>query len=172
MFELSETHQMLRDTCRDFADRELAPVAADLDRNHQYPQAQIKQLAELGLMSVAVDVEWGGSGLDNLAYAIAMEEISRGCASTGVVMSVNNSFIATRFPWPPTRRRKNSSALASGEKLGCFALTEPGNGSDAGADSTTAILDGDEWVINGTKSGLPTGTRPTRPSFLPPQIRA
>lgn len=159
MFELSETHQMLRDTCRDFADRELAPVAADLDRNHQYPQAQIKQLAELGLMSVAVDEQWGGSGLDNLAYAIAMEEISRGCASTGVVMSVNNSLYCDPVSKKATDAQKEEflRPFASGEKLGCFALTEPGNGSDAGAASTTAILDGDEWVINGTKSWITNG---------------
>ena len=91
MFDLSEMHQMLRKTCRDFADKELRPRAAQFDREHQYPAAQIKNLADLGLMGIFVPEHDGGAGLDVMAYALAMEEISRGCASCGVVMSVNNS---------------------------------------------------------------------------------
>src|SRR4051812_33335981 len=91
MFELDETHEMLRKTARDFADKELAPVAAALDREHRFPGEQVKRLAGLGLMGVAVAEEDGGAGLTSFAYALAMEEVSRGCASTGVVMSVNNS---------------------------------------------------------------------------------
>lgn len=159
MFQLTETHEMLRDTCRDFADKELAPKAGAIDKSHEYPQEQVRQLAELGLMSVAIDEEWGGSGLDNLAYAIAMEEICRGCASTGVVMSVNNSLYCDPINKFATTAQKETflKPFAQGQKLGCFALTEPGNGSDAGAASTTAVLDGEEWVINGTKSWITNG---------------
>jgi butyryl-CoA dehydrogenase len=159
MFTLSETHQMLRQTCRDFADKELKPVAAELDRSHRYPENEVKKLTELGLMGVAVEEKWGGSGLDVLAYAIAMEEVSRGCASTGVVMSVNNSLYCDPVSKFATDAQKETwlKPFASGEKLGCFALSEPGNGSDAGAASTTAIQDGDQWVINGTKSWITNG---------------
>ena len=88
---LPETHQMLQKTCRDFADNELKPIASKIDREHFYPKEQIKKMGELGLMAVAIPEKYGGTGLDYVAYAIAMEEISRGCASTGVIMSVNNS---------------------------------------------------------------------------------
>ncbi|MBL92899.1 MAG: acyl-CoA dehydrogenase [Myxococcales bacterium] len=159
MYQLSETHEMLRETCRDFADKELAPLAGEFDQKHLFPENQVKKLAELGLMSVAVEERWGGSGLDNLAYAVAMEEISRGCASVGVVMSVNNSLYCDPVSKKATDAQKENflKPFATGEKLGCFALTEPGNGSDAGAASTTAVRDGDEWVINGTKSWITNG---------------
>ncbi len=159
MYQLSETHEMLRETCRDFADKELAPLAGEFDQKHLFPENQVKKLAELGLMSVAVEERWGGSGLDNLAYAVAMEEISRGCASVGVVMSVNNSLYCDPVSKKATDAQKEKflKPFATGEKLGCFALTEPGNGSDAGAASTTAVRDGDEWVINGTKSWITNG---------------
>jgi butyryl-CoA dehydrogenase len=159
MFELSETHEMLLTTVRDFADKELMPKAAKHDHEHLYPAEQVKQLVELGLMGVAVHEDDGGSGLDNLAYAIAMEEVSRGCASTGVIMSVNNSLYCDPVKAFATDAQKDQwlKPYASGEKLGCFALSEPGNGSDAGAARTTAELDGDEWVLNGTKSWITNG---------------
>ncbi len=159
MFQLSEIHEMLRDTCRDFADKELTPKAGEIDKSHEYPQEQVNKLAELGLMSVAIEEAWGGSGLDNLAYAIAMEEISRGCASTGVVMSVNNSLYCDPVSKFASDSQKDIflKPFATGQKLGCFALTEPGNGSDAGAASTTAVSDGDSWVLNGTKSWITNG---------------
>jgi len=159
MFQLSETHEMLKKTCRDFADKELRPIAGELDREHRFPKEQVAKMAELGLMGVAVPDDQGGTGLDNLAYAIAMEEISRGCASSGVIMSVNNSLYCD-----PVMKYANDAQkevwlkpFASGEKLGCFALSEPGNGSDAGAARTTAELDGDHWVLNGTKSWITNG---------------
>lgn len=159
MFTLPETHEMLRDTCRNFAERELKPVAGDLDREHRYPKEIVARLAELGLMGVAIPEEEGGAGLDTLAYAIAMEEISRGCASTGVVMSVNNSLYCDpvlKFG-SPEQRKTFLAPFARGEKLGCFALTEPGNGSDAAAAKTTARLDGDHWVLNGVKAWITNG---------------
>ena len=159
MFELEEHHQLIRKTCRDLADKHLAPVAAELDREHRYPKNEVARLVELGLMGIAVSEEDGGAGLDNLTYAIAMEEVSRGCASTGVVMSVNNSLYCDPVMKFATTDQKKSwlQPFASGEKLGCFALTEPGNGSDAGAARTTAVLEGDEWVLNGTKSWITNG---------------
>ncbi|XP_078451568.1 short-chain specific acyl-CoA dehydrogenase, mitochondrial isoform X1 [Lampetra fluviatilis] len=154
--ELPETHQMLRQTCRDFADRELTPVASRLDREHSFPGEQIKKMGQLGLLAMAVPEQYGGAGLDTLAYVIALEEISRGCASTGVIMSVNNSLFlgpvlkygsdAIKEKWIPS--------FTDGQKIGCFGLSEPGNGSDAGAASTTARVDGDSWVINGTKAWI------------------
>jgi len=159
MFELSETHLMLRETCRSFAEKELKPVAAALDREHRFPAEQVARLAQLGLMGVAVPEEEGGAGLDAMAYAIAMEEISRGCASTGVIMSANNSLYCDPLLKFGTAEQKKEylAPFASGQKLGCFALTEPGNGSDAGAATTMAVLEGDQWVLNGTKSWITNG---------------
>jgi butyryl-CoA dehydrogenase len=159
MFALSETHEMLRKTCRDFAEKELKPIAAVLDREHRYPDKQVAKLAEMGLMGVSIPQEEGGAGLDNFAYAIAMEEISRGCASTGVIMSANNSLYCDPvFKFGrPEQKQTFLAPFASGEKLGCFALSEPGNGSDAGAARTTAELRGDYWVLNGTKAWITNG---------------
>lgn len=159
MFTLPETHEMLRTTCREFADRELAPIAAQLDREHRFPREQVAQLAEMGLMGVAIPEEDGGTGLDNFAYAIAIEEISRGCASTGVIMSVNNSLYCDPVSKFGTSAQKQRflSPFAAGKQLGCFALSEPGNGSDAGAAKTTAVRQGDSWVLNGTKAWITNG---------------
>ena len=159
MFTLPETHQMLRQTCREFADKELIPVAAQLDREHRFPAAQVARMAEMGLMGIAIPEEEGGAGLDTLAYALAMEEISRGCASTGVIMSVNNSLYCDPL-WKfgtPAQKKVFLEPFASGRQLGCFALSEPGNGSDAGAARTTAERHGDHWVLNGTKAWITNG---------------
>ncbi|XP_063065896.1 short-chain specific acyl-CoA dehydrogenase, mitochondrial [Engraulis encrasicolus] len=154
--ELPEMHQMMRQTCRDYADRELTPIAGKLDKEHVYPAKQIRELGEMGVMAVEVPEELGGAGLDYLAYALAMEEISRGCASTGVVVSVNNSlYIGPILKYGNEEQKKAwITPFTTGEKVGCFALSEPGNGSDAGAASTTARLEGDEWVLNGTKAWI------------------
>ena len=164
MFKLSETHEDIRKIARKLADEMLAPLAAKHDREHLYPAAQVKKLAELGFMGVAVSDEYGGTGLDNLAYAIAMEEVSRGCASTGVIMSVNNSLYCAPVESYATAAQKKVwlAPFASGEKLGCFALSEPGNGSDAGAAACTATLVTDDtlgecWELNGTKAWITNG---------------
>lgn len=153
---LPDTHQMLYKTCRDFAEGELKPIAAEIDRNHVFPKEQIKKMGEMGLMSVTVPQELSGTGLDTLAYAIAMEEISRGCASTGVIMSVHNSLFlgAIQKFGNKQQHEKYIVPFVAAEKLGCFALSEPGNGSDAGAASTTAQFDQDNYVVNGTKSWI------------------
>lgn len=150
---------MIQDMCRTFAEEQLKPHAGDWDRNHTFPADAVKQLGELGMMGVDVPLEDGGSGLDYLAYAIAMEEISYGCASLGTIMSVNNSLYCGPVQKYATPEQKETwlKPFASGEKLGCFALSEPGNGSDAGAASCNAVLDGDEWVLNGTKAWITNG---------------
>jgi len=160
-FDLTETQQMLRDTCREFAARELVPNARRWDEEHRFPEEAVKKLGELGLMGVAVPEEWGGAGADNVSYALAMEEISRGCASTGVIMSVNNSLYCDPVLRYGTdeQKRKWLIPFARGEKLGCFGLTEPEAGSDAAAQKTTAVRDGDHYVINGAKNWITNGTR-------------
>lgn len=158
-FELTETQQMLRDTCRDFAARELTPNARRWDEEHHYPAEAVRMLAELGLMGVAVPEEVGGAGADNVSYALAMEEISRGCASTGVIMSVNNSLYCDPILKYGTDEQKKRWLVpfATGEKLGCFGLTEPEAGSDAAAQKTVAIRQGDEYVITGSKNWITNG---------------
>ncbi|ACY16278.1 acyl-CoA dehydrogenase [Haliangium ochraceum] len=158
-FELSEEQKMLQTMARDFAQKEVLPKAAEIDREHRHPKELVARMAELGLMGVAVPEELGGSGMDNVSYALAMEEISRACASTGVIMSVNNSLVCDpimRFG-DDAQKRAFLAPLASGEKLGCFALSEPEAGSDAAAQRTTAVRDGDEWVIQGTKNWITNG---------------
>lgn len=149
-------HDMLRQTCRDFVEAQIKPVAGELDQTHRYPAELVAQMADLGLMGVMVPEEQGGTGMDCLAYAIAMEEISAGCASCGVIMSVNNSLYCDPVMRYGTadQQEKWLKPYASGQKLGCFGLSEPGNGSDAAAASTTATLDGDEWVLEGTKAWI------------------
>jgi len=160
-FELTETQRMLRDTCREFAERELVPNARRWDEEHRFPVEAVRKLGELGLMGVAVPEEWGGAGADNVSYALAMEEISRGCASTGVIMSVNNSLYCDPILRYGTEEQKREWLVpfARGEKLGCFGLTEPEAGSDAAAQKTTAVRDGDHYVINGAKNWITNGTR-------------
>ncbi|XP_061393656.1 short-chain specific acyl-CoA dehydrogenase, mitochondrial-like [Musca vetustissima] len=146
---------MLQKTCRDFADAELVPVAGKIDRERLYPEEQIKKMGELGVMSVAVPEEFGGPGLDYLAYAIAMEEISRGSASAGVIMAVNNLYLGSVMAFGSNEQKhKYVTPYTTGEKIACFQLSEPGNGSDAGAATTTAVDKGDHYVLNGTKAWI------------------
>ncbi|XP_020813788.1 short-chain specific acyl-CoA dehydrogenase, mitochondrial [Drosophila serrata] len=153
---LPDTHQMLQKTCRDFANCELSGNAAKFDREHLYPEKQIRQMGELGVMSVAIPEELGGTGLDYVAYAIAMEEISRGCASAGVIMSVNNSlYLGPLLSFGnDVQKKAYITPFTTGERVGCFALSEPGNGSDAGAASTNATDKGDHFLLNGTKAWI------------------
>ncbi|XP_035221189.1 short-chain specific acyl-CoA dehydrogenase, mitochondrial-like [Stegodyphus dumicola] len=150
---------MLQKTCREFAEKELQPIAAKIDKEHLFPKEQIKRLGELGLLAVTLPENQGGAGLDYLAYAIAMEEISRGCASCGVIMSVNNSLYLGGIQkfGNDAQKKQYISPFINGDRIGCFALSEPGNGSDAGAASTIARLEGDSWVLNGTKAWITNG---------------
>ncbi|KAK4878243.1 hypothetical protein RN001_010749 [Aquatica leii] len=156
---LSETHQATQKTCRDFAEAELKPIAGKIDQEHTYPTTQIKKMGDLGLMAITVSEEHGGAGLDYLAYAIAMEEISRGCASAGVIMSVNNSlYLGPINEWGSAKQKQEFiTPFTTGSKVGCFALSEPGNGSDAGAASTVAKAVPGGYVLNGTKAWITNG---------------
>jgi butyryl-CoA dehydrogenase len=153
---LKEEHVMIAQTCRNYADGELKHVAGKIDKEHKFPGEQVKKLGELGLMGICVPSEFGGAEMDTLSYAIAMEEISRGCATTGVIMSANNSLYCYPVNTFATKEQKEKflAPCASGEKLGCFMLSEPGNGSDAGAASTMAADHGDHWVLNGSKAWI------------------
>ncbi|XP_003737658.1 short-chain specific acyl-CoA dehydrogenase, mitochondrial [Galendromus occidentalis] len=155
-YGLTETHEMIRHTCRDFAEKELKPIAGKIDKEELFPKEQIKKLGELGMLSMMTPAKYGGAELDTLSYAIAMEEISRGCATTGVIMSVNNSlYIAGILKFGTEEQKKEwVTPFTKGDHIGCFALSEPGNGSDAGAASTTARVSGDKVVLNGTKAWI------------------
>jgi butyryl-CoA dehydrogenase len=157
--ELTEEQRQVRDLCRDFADAELRPNARRWDEAHEFPREAVRKLAELGLMGVAVPPEWGGAGMDHVAYAIAMEEISRGCAGTGVIMSVNNSLYCDPVLRYGTDEQKREllEPFARGERLGCFALTEPMSGSDAGEMRTSATRRGGDYVLSGTKNFITNG---------------
>jgi butyryl-CoA dehydrogenase len=157
--DLTEEQRLLRDTCRDFADKELRPYAKKWDREHSYPAEAVRKAFELGLAGVAVPSEWGGAGMDNVAYALAIEEISRGCASVGVTLSVNNSLYCDPVLKYGTDEQKERwlKPFAAGERLGCFGLTEPQAGSDAAEQRTTAVRRGDTYVINGTKNWITNG---------------
>jgi butyryl-CoA dehydrogenase len=153
-FELSDEHRMIQETAREFARKEVLPQAAELDRTGHFPSDLVAKMAGLGLMGVAVPETYGGAGMDTIAYVLALEEIARACASTAVIMSVNNSLVCDPILSFGTEKQKREFLvpLARGEALGCFGLTEPAAGSDAGAQKTTAVLDGDSYVLNGTKN--------------------
>ncbi|ABS26339.1 acyl-CoA dehydrogenase [Anaeromyxobacter sp. Fw109-5] len=157
--QLTEEQRQVRDLCREFAQKELAPNARRWDADHVFPREAVRQLAEMGLMGVAIPPEWGGAGMDNVAYAIAMEEISAGCAGTGVIMSVNNSLYCDPLLKYGTDAQKKEFLVpfAKGERLGCFALTEPMSGSDAAEMRTVAARRGDEYVLDGSKNFITNG---------------
>jgi butyryl-CoA dehydrogenase len=157
--DLTEEQRQVRDLCREFAAKELKPNARRWDAEHEFPAAAVKKLAEMGLMGVAVPSEWGGAGMDNLSYALAMEEISAGCAGTGVIMSVNNSLYCDpvmKFG-TPEQKKEFLVPFASGQKLGAFALTEPMSGSDAAEMRTVAVAKGDGYVLDGSKNFITNG---------------
>ncbi len=153
-FELTEEQRLFREMVRDFAAREVAPLAKQVDEEGVFPRKTIKKMGELGLMGVAIPTEYGGAGSDNVCYAIAMEEIARACASTSVIMSVNNSLVADALYkfGSEAQKQRYLTPLAGGTLLGCFALSEPEAGSDASAQQTMVTREGDVFVLNGTKN--------------------
>lgn len=158
-FELSEDQRLVQKMARDFATSEVLPKAPAIDKDHRHPAELVQRMAELGLLGIAIPDSHGGSGFDHVAYVLAMEEVSRACASTGVIMSVNNSLVCDpiyRFG-TPAQHEEFLAPLASGKKLGCFALSEPEAGSDAAAQRTVAVKDSDGWVINGVKNWITNG---------------
>jgi len=157
--DLTSEHLAIREMVRDFAAREIAPVAARYDRSREFPFENVRKCADLNLMGVMVAEEYGGSGLDTITYALIVEELSRACASTGVIVSVNNSLFCHPLEKFGTEEQKRKYLVphAKGEKVGCFCLSEPNAGSDAGNQQTTATLGSDEYLVNGTKNFVTNG---------------
>lgn len=159
MFELSEDHQAIREMARDFARGEVLPGATERDRTHAFPAGLVAQMAELGLLGVFVPEEYGGSGMDVLAYVLALEEVCYADAGVGVIMSVQNSLAG----WPilsfgtHEQKLKYLAPMAQGETIGCYALTEPEAGSDAGSQKTRAEKVDDGYVLNGSKIWITNG---------------
>jgi alkylation response protein AidB-like acyl-CoA dehydrogenase len=159
-FSMTETQAMIRDTARTFAEEQLGPGAIERDEHSIFPTAEIQALGALGFMGMMVPEEWGGAGLDTVSYALAEAEISRVDASCGVIMSVNNSLVCYGLNEFGTPEQKEAylKGLASGKKLGAFALSEPEAGSDASNLHTVAVRDGDQYVLNGTKNWTTNGS--------------
>ncbi|NDD92338.1 acyl-CoA dehydrogenase, partial [bacterium] len=157
--EVDESKKMLLDQVRAFAAAEIAPKAKELDESGRFPAEIVKQLGEMGLMGMAVPEEWGGSGMDTVSYAMAMEEVSAACASSGVIMSVNNSLVCAPLAKFGTddQKRKFLTPLARGEKLGCFALSEPGHGSDPAGLKLQALRVEGGWKLRGSKNWITNG---------------
>jgi len=158
-FSLSEEQKLVKDTAARFADEVLKPQAAHFDATHEHPAEACQALGELGFMGIAVSDEYGGAGMDYVSYVLALSEISRGDASVGVIMSVCNSLYCFPVMTFGTDEQKKAflTPVASGQKLGCYGLTEAGAGSDPASMRTTAVLDGDEWVLNGEKKFITNG---------------
>lgn len=158
-FSLSADHLQLRDIVRNFAEKEIRPIAVKLDRDGEFPAEVVQKLGELGFMGMVIPTEYGGAGLDPLSYVIMMEEISRVCASTSVILSVNNSLVCEVLKNFGTEEQKQKYLipLAQGKKLGAYCLTEPMSGSDAATQKTSAKLDGNSYVINGSKNFITNG---------------
>jgi alkylation response protein AidB-like acyl-CoA dehydrogenase len=152
-FALSAAHEDIRRTVRDFAERRIAPVADELEERGEFPHELVREAAGLGLLGVPYPTEIGGTGLDNLAYAITVEELSRVSGSMGIIVSAHTSLGAgpLYLAGTPDQQERFLRPLASGEKLGAYGLTEPGAGSDSRGTKTRARRDGDEWVIDGAK---------------------
>ncbi|MBN4054387.1 acyl-CoA dehydrogenase [Nitrospira defluvii] len=157
--QLTEEQEMVVQMVRNFVENEVIPVASEMDHACQFPKSLVKKLGKMGLMGAFIPMEYSGSGMDLVTYVLAMEEISKGWASLGVIMTVNNSLVCDpiyRFG-NDFQKEKFLKPLAKGERLGCYALTEPGAGSDAGAITTKAVENGKDYILNGTKRFITSG---------------
>ena len=159
LFPLTDEHEMIRLAARDFAQNEIAPIAAEFDETGEFPSETIKKMGEMGFMGIEVPEEYGGAGMDTLAYVLALEEISKADASHGAIMSVNNSLFCYGLIKFGTEMHKEKylTAVASGEAIGAYSLTEPMSGSDAGAMRSHTVRDGDHYILNGRKSWVTSG---------------
>lgn len=159
IIELTEEQSMILEQVREFAKAEIAPKAAEIDHEGRFPKEIVAQMGQMGLMGVNVEAEFDGAGLDYLTYAMLGEEINAACASTGVIFSAHNSLACGPLKkWAtPEQKKQWLAPMARGEKIGAFALSEPGSGSDAGALICTSIKEGDHWVVNGTKNWITNG---------------
>jgi butyryl-CoA dehydrogenase len=158
-FQLSEQQQLFKKTVREFAEKEIKPLASKIDKEEYFPWDLYKKMGKMGLMSMTVPKKYGGAGVDKICYMIALEEISRVCGSTGITVEAHNSLGVGHIYEKGTeeQRKKYLPKLLHGEAIAAWALTEPNAGSDAASLQTTAVLDGDEWVLNGTKQFITSG---------------
>jgi len=159
LFSLTPEHEMIRNAARDFAQKEIAPIAAEFDESGEFPIKTIKKMGSMGFMGIEVPEEYGGAGMDTMAYVLAMEEISKVDASHSVIMSVNNSLYCHGLLKFGTQEQKEKflTPIASGQAIGAYSLTEPMSGSDAGTMRSRAVRDGDHYVLNGRKSWVTSG---------------
>jgi alkylation response protein AidB-like acyl-CoA dehydrogenase len=158
-FALNEEQQLIRRTVRDFADKHVEPIASEIDEEERFPEQNVKRLADQGLMGMLVPEEYGGSGADTLSYAVTIEELSRACASHGVIASVNNSLVAYPiYRWGTDEQREQFLPNLCNGGLGAYALSEPGAGSDPAGMVSTAEREGDHYVINGQKNWITNGS--------------
>ena len=158
-FSISKEHEMLRTLYREFAEKEIKPIARDIDEAEEFPRATTEKMAKTGFMGIYIPREYGGQGCDPLAYAMCVEELSKVCGTHGVIVSAHTSLCCDPIMNYGTEEQKQKYLipLAKGEKLGAFGLTEPGAGTDAQGQQTKAVLDGDEYVLNGTKIFITNG---------------
>ena len=158
-FTLSKEHEMARTLFKDFAEKEAKPIAQEIDENHRFPRETVDKMAKLGFLGIPVPKEYGGQGCDPLTYVMCVEELSKVCGTTGVIVSAHTSLCCDPIQTYGTdeQKQKYLIPLAKGEKLGAFGLTEPGAGTDAQGQQTKAVLDGDEWVLNGSKCFITNG---------------
>ena len=158
-FTLSKEHEMARTLFRDFAEKEVKPLAQEVDETEEFPRGTVEKMAKLGFLGIPIPKEYGGQGCDPLAYAMCVEELSKVCGTTGVIVSAHTSLCCDPILTYGTEEQKQKYLvpLAKGEKLGAFGLTEPGAGTDAQGQQTKAVLDGDEWVLNGSKIFITNG---------------
>ena len=158
-FTLSKKHEMARTLFKEFAEKEVKPLAQDVDENEQFPVETVAKMAKAGFLGIPVPKEYGGQGCDPLTYVMCVEELSKVCGTTGVIVSAHTSLCIDPIQTFGTEEQKKKYIpdLASGKKLGAFGLTEPGAGTDAQGQQTKAVLDGDEWVLNGSKCFITNG---------------
>jgi len=159
IFPFTDEHKMIRDTARDFAQKEIAPIATEFDESGEFPMETIMKMGAMGFMGIEVPEEYGGADMDTLSYVLALEEISKVDASHGTIMSVNNSLYCQGIMKFGTEEQKQKFVVpvASGKAVGAYSLTEPMSGSDAGTMRTRAVRDGDEYILNGRKSWVTSG---------------
>jgi len=159
LFPLTDEHESIRQAARNFAQKEIAPVAAEFDETGEFPSKTIKKMGDMGFMGIEVPEEYGGAGMDTLAYVLALEEICKVDAAHGTIMSVNNSLFCNGIMKFGTEAQKHKyvSAVASGKSVGAYSLTEPMSGSDAGTMRSRAVREGDVYIINGRKSWVTSG---------------
>ena len=158
-FALSQEHAMARDLFKSFAENEVKPLAQEIDEEERFPSESVAKMAKLGFLGIAVPKQYGGQGCDYLTYTMCVEELAKVCGTTAVVLSAHTSLCQMPILHFGTEEQKQKYLvpLAKGEKLGAFGLTEPGAGTDAAGQQTKAVLDGDEWVLNGTKMFITNG---------------